>query len=216
MTIGTNQMLCNVLEGSNKAREAKTVVSNGGTHTERRLHQMMLEDRDFERNSCENQSRLPSISRLKRYYAAVADLLQLDVQGIKAEMEKCFYSFLRSHHSFGWVDEWADTGGILGIKSFSPTLGPVIICMLMSLDNSCIAIILVPLHNPPTKLTFRSSMTGAPTLSSSRCGEKPENSITFRYSIGYSISVSPPSFVTGIASSELTDSAVGARNASLS
>ncbi|GJX32920.1 ACT domain-containing protein ACR4-like protein isoform X1 [Tanacetum coccineum] len=147
MTIGTNQMLCNVLKGSNKDREAKTVVSNGGTHTERRLHQMMLEDRDFERNSCsvccdswahrrlrtgslpekkkylksllntrrkarkgENQSRLPSISRLKRDYAAVADLLQLDVQGIKAEMEKCFYSFLRSHHSFGWVDEWADTG----------------------------------------------------------------------------------------------------------
>lgn len=47
------QMLCNVLEGSNKAREAKTVVSDGGTHTERRLHQMMLEDRDYERdNGC--------------------------------------------------------------------------------------------------------------------------------------------------------------------
>nr|XP_043612843.1 ACT domain-containing protein ACR4-like [Erigeron canadensis] len=45
------QMLSNVLEGSNKAREAKTVVSNGVTHTERRLHQMMLEDRDFEGES---------------------------------------------------------------------------------------------------------------------------------------------------------------------
>ncbi|GJR79898.1 hypothetical protein Tco_0150683 [Tanacetum coccineum] len=47
MTVGNKQMLCNVLEGSNKAQEAKTVVLNGGTHTERRLLQMILEDRDF-------------------------------------------------------------------------------------------------------------------------------------------------------------------------
>ncbi|GJV53286.1 ACT domain-containing protein [Tanacetum coccineum] len=52
MTVGTKQILRNVLGGRNKAREAKTVVSNGGTHTQRRLHQMMLEDRDFERNGC--------------------------------------------------------------------------------------------------------------------------------------------------------------------
>ncbi|GJY44521.1 ACT domain-containing protein [Tanacetum coccineum] len=31
MTVGTKQILRNVLEGRNKAREAKTVVSNGGT-----------------------------------------------------------------------------------------------------------------------------------------------------------------------------------------
>ncbi|GKB45199.1 synaptobrevin, longin-like domain protein [Tanacetum coccineum] len=37
-------ILRNVLEGRNKAREAKTVVLNGGTHSQRRLHQMMLED----------------------------------------------------------------------------------------------------------------------------------------------------------------------------
>ncbi|XP_076956039.1 ACT domain-containing protein ACR4-like isoform X2 [Bidens hawaiensis] len=43
-----NQMLCNVLKGSNKAREAMTVVSLGAVHTERRLHQMMLEDRDYD------------------------------------------------------------------------------------------------------------------------------------------------------------------------
>ncbi|XP_076919081.1 ACT domain-containing protein ACR4-like isoform X2 [Bidens hawaiensis] len=43
-----NQMLCNVLKGSNRAREAKTVVSLGAVHTERRLHQMMLEDRDYD------------------------------------------------------------------------------------------------------------------------------------------------------------------------
>ncbi|KAI3685605.1 hypothetical protein L6452_34855 [Arctium lappa] len=35
-------MLCNVLKGSNKAREAKAVVFHGVIHTERRLHQMML------------------------------------------------------------------------------------------------------------------------------------------------------------------------------
>uniref|UniRef100_A0A5B6ZMR7 ACT domain-containing protein ACR n=1 Tax=Davidia involucrata TaxID=16924 RepID=A0A5B6ZMR7_DAVIN len=43
------QLLCNVLKGSNKIREAKTVVSHGVTHTERRLHQMMFADRDYER-----------------------------------------------------------------------------------------------------------------------------------------------------------------------
>ncbi|KAL8518435.1 hypothetical protein ACS0TY_009715 [Phlomoides rotata] len=43
------RLLCNVLRGSNKLREAKTVVSHGATHTERRLHQMMFDDRDYER-----------------------------------------------------------------------------------------------------------------------------------------------------------------------
>ncbi|KAI3467210.1 hypothetical protein Pfo_023873 [Paulownia fortunei] len=43
------RLLCNVLKGSNKSREAKTVVSHGATHTERRLHQMMFDDRDYER-----------------------------------------------------------------------------------------------------------------------------------------------------------------------
>lgn len=43
------RLLCNVLKGSNKTREAKTVVSHGATHTERRLHQMMFDDRDYER-----------------------------------------------------------------------------------------------------------------------------------------------------------------------
>ncbi|GJR27251.1 ACT domain-containing protein ACR4-like protein isoform X1 [Tanacetum coccineum] len=45
------QMLCNVLKGSNEGREAKTVVAHGITHTERRLHQMMFSDRDYERGS---------------------------------------------------------------------------------------------------------------------------------------------------------------------
>ncbi|XP_051148711.1 ACT domain-containing protein ACR4-like isoform X2 [Andrographis paniculata] len=42
------RLLCNVLSGSNKSREAKTAVSHGETHTERRLHQMMFDDRDYE------------------------------------------------------------------------------------------------------------------------------------------------------------------------
>ncbi|KAL5723297.1 ACT domain-containing protein acr4 [Ranunculus cassubicifolius] len=43
------KLLCNVLRGNNKTRGAKTVVSVGATHTERRLHQMMFADRDYER-----------------------------------------------------------------------------------------------------------------------------------------------------------------------
>lgn len=42
------RLLCNVLKGSN-LREAKTLVSHEGMHTERRLHQMMFSDRDYER-----------------------------------------------------------------------------------------------------------------------------------------------------------------------
>lgn len=43
------ELLCNVLKGSNKIKEAKTVVAHAVTHTERRLHQMMFADRDYER-----------------------------------------------------------------------------------------------------------------------------------------------------------------------
>ncbi|KAK3222786.1 hypothetical protein Dsin_009811 [Dipteronia sinensis] len=47
---GIKQLLCNVLKGSKKsAGGAKTVVSHATTHTERRLHQMMFADRDYER-----------------------------------------------------------------------------------------------------------------------------------------------------------------------
>lgn len=42
-------LLCNVLRGSNnRSNGAKTVVSHGVTHIERRLHQMMFADRDYE------------------------------------------------------------------------------------------------------------------------------------------------------------------------
>ncbi|XP_062162934.1 ACT domain-containing protein ACR4-like [Alnus glutinosa] len=43
------ELLCNVLKGSNKSSGAKTVVSHGVTHTERRLHQMMFAARDYDR-----------------------------------------------------------------------------------------------------------------------------------------------------------------------
>eukprot|EP01018_Ginkgo_biloba_P017039 Gb_30843 [translate_table: standard] len=43
------ELLCTVLKGNNDIRGAKTVVSMGVTHTERRLHQMMFADRDYER-----------------------------------------------------------------------------------------------------------------------------------------------------------------------
>lgn len=41
--------LRNVLKGDNDIRSAKTTVSMAFTHTERRLHQMMFADRDYER-----------------------------------------------------------------------------------------------------------------------------------------------------------------------
>ncbi|WOK92292.1 ACT domain-containing protein ACR4-like [Canna indica] len=44
------QLLFNVLKGNNRHRGAKTAVSRGITHTERRLHQMMFDDRDYERS----------------------------------------------------------------------------------------------------------------------------------------------------------------------
>ncbi|XP_044491411.1 ACT domain-containing protein ACR4-like [Mangifera indica] len=43
------ELLCNVLKGSNKSGGAKTAVSYEVTHTDRRLHQMMFADRDYER-----------------------------------------------------------------------------------------------------------------------------------------------------------------------
>lgn len=43
------ELLCNVLGGGNRKRGAKTVVTDDSTHTDRRLHQMMFADRDYER-----------------------------------------------------------------------------------------------------------------------------------------------------------------------
>ncbi|XP_034681639.1 ACT domain-containing protein ACR4 isoform X1 [Vitis riparia] len=63
------QLLCNVLKGSNKSREAKTVVSHGVTHTERRLHQMMFADRDYERiyNDGSDEAQRPNVNVVNWY-----------------------------------------------------------------------------------------------------------------------------------------------------
>lgn len=50
------ELLCNVLKGSNKSGLAKTEVSQDVTHTERRLHQMMFADRDYERTGTGDDS----------------------------------------------------------------------------------------------------------------------------------------------------------------
>lgn len=55
--------LRNVLKGDNDIRSAKTVVSMAITHTERRLHQMMFADRDYERApDAEGTAAAPSVS----------------------------------------------------------------------------------------------------------------------------------------------------------
>lgn len=59
------ELLCNVLTGSNIARRAKTVVSHDfTTHTERRLHQLMFADRDYEQsdNDISNGNQRPNVS----------------------------------------------------------------------------------------------------------------------------------------------------------
>ncbi|GAV79541.1 ACT domain-containing protein [Cephalotus follicularis] len=63
------KLLCNVLKGSNKSRGAKTVVSHGVTHTERRLHQMMFADRDYERadDDIMDDKRRPNVNVVNLY-----------------------------------------------------------------------------------------------------------------------------------------------------
>ena len=62
-------LLCNVLKGSNKSRGAKTVVSHKATHTERRLHQMMFADRDYERSDKDalDERQRPNVSVVNWY-----------------------------------------------------------------------------------------------------------------------------------------------------
>lgn len=63
------KLLCNVLRGSNKSRQAKTVVSHEVTHTERRLHQMMFADRDYERSEDDglDDKQRPNVSVVNWY-----------------------------------------------------------------------------------------------------------------------------------------------------
>lgn len=48
-TCKIEELLRNVMGGNSNIRGAKTVVSMGFTHTERRLHQLMFADRDYEK-----------------------------------------------------------------------------------------------------------------------------------------------------------------------
>ncbi|CAH9103726.1 unnamed protein product [Cuscuta europaea] len=57
------KLLCNVLKGSNKFRDAKTQINHGGvTHTDRRLHQLMFADRDYERVNDDNHQERPNVN----------------------------------------------------------------------------------------------------------------------------------------------------------
>lgn len=59
------ELLCNVLRGNNDPRTAKMTVSLVDTHTERRLHQMMFADRDYERvgmGGAEDKSSRPHVA----------------------------------------------------------------------------------------------------------------------------------------------------------
>ncbi|RWR80051.1 ACT domain-containing protein ACR6-like protein isoform X1 [Cinnamomum micranthum f. kanehirae] len=61
------EFLCNVLRGNNDQRSAKMTVSLGKTGTERRLHQIMFADRDYERvgmERAEDKSSRPQVAPL--------------------------------------------------------------------------------------------------------------------------------------------------------
>lgn len=67
--------LRNVLKGDNDIRSARTSVSLAVTHTERRLHQMMAADRDYERmplsNSCKDSSVVTVQNWTERSYSVI-------------------------------------------------------------------------------------------------------------------------------------------------
>lgn len=63
--------LRNVLKGDNDIRSARTSVSPGITHNERRLHQMMYADRDYERKPDSNSPVVTVQDRTERGYSIV-------------------------------------------------------------------------------------------------------------------------------------------------
>lgn len=66
-------LLCNVLRGNNDPRTANMTVSLGVTHTERRLHQMMFADRDYERVGMERND-----DKSSRPHVALLDCIERD------------------------------------------------------------------------------------------------------------------------------------------
>jgi UTP:GlnB (protein PII) uridylyltransferase len=63
--------LRNVLKGDNDIRSARTCVSMNGTHTERRLHQMMFADRDYERKPSADSPLVTVQNSVERGYSVV-------------------------------------------------------------------------------------------------------------------------------------------------
>lgn len=62
-------LLCNVLKGNNRSRGPRTAVVGSVTHTERRLHQMMFDDRDYERPALDlaEEKRRPAVTVVNWY-----------------------------------------------------------------------------------------------------------------------------------------------------
>lgn len=71
------EQLCNVLKATDDRRGVKTDFSMGLTHTERRLHQMMFADRDYERStlssqtSCDNRPQITIENCKEKGYSVV-------------------------------------------------------------------------------------------------------------------------------------------------
>ncbi|GFS34340.1 ACT domain repeat 6 [Actinidia rufa] len=71
------ELLCNVLKGNNDLKTAKMTLSPPGvTHRERRLHQIMFADRDYERNVRAEHGRVEDISL--RPHVTVMDCIEKD------------------------------------------------------------------------------------------------------------------------------------------
>ncbi|GFY87594.1 ACT domain repeat 6 [Actinidia rufa] len=71
------ELLCNILKGNNDLKTAKMTLSPPGvTHRERRLHQIMFADRDYERNGRTEHGRVEDISL--RPHVTVLDCIEKD------------------------------------------------------------------------------------------------------------------------------------------
>ncbi|KAL4384720.1 hypothetical protein GQ457_15G004520 [Hibiscus cannabinus] len=103
---GIKTLLCNVLKGSNKSSLAKTVVSRSVTHTERRLHQMMFADRDYERTGKDvlDERQRPNADVVNWYdkdYSVEYYIRHIDGSPVKSDAERQKYSSMSLRHRSG-------------------------------------------------------------------------------------------------------------------
>ncbi|XP_042498291.1 ACT domain-containing protein ACR6-like isoform X2 [Macadamia integrifolia] len=71
------ELLCNVLKGNNDLKEAKMALSApGAMHTERRLHQMMFADRDYEKFESSGLERADDLG--SRPHVTILDCIEKD------------------------------------------------------------------------------------------------------------------------------------------